>query len=257
MNSDSLSGANVALPPSYSDSLEPAEATYLAFHKDRFAYLTSELLRLSALHGHPERPVSVLDIGPHFQTTLFRYALGPAAIINTLGWENAQRIVPPDIVNTHYLFDLNDSPYQDRWIDGPQHDIIVMAEVFEHLYTAPDYFLGFLRKQLKPGGHLLIGTPNAVSLDRRMGVLRGYNPYERIRVAINNPGHFREYTAAELAIYAQTTGFSVEKVTLSDFYASSSVKRLIKRFIPTLRDCIHIVFQKTDQPDKPVDLTIW
>jgi hypothetical protein len=90
-----------------------------------------------------------------------------------------------------------------------------------------------------------------------MGVLRGYNPYERIRITINNPGHFREYTAAELAMYAQATGFSVEKTTLSDFYASSPAKRLIKRLLPTLRDCIHIVFRKTDQPDKPVDLTIW
>ncbi len=244
-------------PDSYIDTLGPEEARYLSFHQARFTYLATEVLRLATLHSHPQVPVSVLDIGPHFQTTLFRQALGRSATINTLGWENAERIVPPDVVNAHYLFDLNDSPYQERWIDGPQHDIIVMAEVFEHLYTAPDYFLGFLQKHLKPGGHLLIGTPNAVSLDKRLGVLRGYNPYERIRVTLNNPGHFREYIPAELTAYAQATGFSVTQTTLSDFYASSPVKGFIKQVLPTLRDCIHIVFQKTDQSHQPVNLTIW
>ena len=257
MNNSKLTETPFDTTSSYIGSLGPEEAKYLSFHKARFTYLTSEVLRLAAIHGHPAVPVSVLDIGPHFQTTLFRQALGPSAVINTLGWENAERIVPTGTVNTHYLFDLNDSPYQDRWVNGPQHSIIVMAEVFEHLYTAPEYFLGFLRKHLKTGGHLVIGTPNAVSLDRRVGVMKGYNPYERIRVTLNNPGHFREYTATELLNYACSTGFEVESTTLSDFYESTPVKSLIKRYVPALRDCIHIVFQKTNQTHKPVDLTIW
>jgi predicted SAM-dependent methyltransferase len=250
-----LSSPNTS--PSFEEALEPKEKKYLQFHQKRFTYLTNEVVRLATLHKHPEKPVSVLDIGPHFQTTLIRQALGPSAVINTLGWENTIQIVPPRTVNQHYTFDLNDSPYQERWISCPRHDIVVMAEVFEHLYTAPEYFLGFIRTLLKPGGHLIIGTPNAVALTRRMGILKGRNPYERIRITLNNPGHFREYTADELKAYAEETGFNVESTTLSDFYESTFTKELIKRFVHSLKDSIHIVFQKTDQPDKPVELTVW
>ncbi|GAA4400556.1 hypothetical protein GCM10023187_13870 [Nibrella viscosa] len=242
---------------SWEQSLQPEESKYLEFHQVRFSYLLKEVLRLAAMHGHPDTPIHLMDIGPHFQTTLFRRALGPFALINTLGWENAERIVPRGTVDTHYVFDLNDCPYQDRWIDCPQHDIVVMAEVFEHLYTAPDYFLSFIRTLLKPGGFLLIGTPNAVSLSRRLSILKGNNPYERIRTTINNPGHFREYTTEELRTYAQEANFLVKSVTLSDFYKTSVLSGLVKRLVPSLRSCIHIVLQKTNQPDKPLALKIW
>lgn len=245
------------LMSTFGQTLDASQLDYLNFHWDRFTYLTREVIRLAALHNYPNSPVTIMDIGPHFQTTLIREALGPSAIIHTLGWENVKEVVPPGTVNKHFLFDLNDSPFQDRWIDCPQHDIVVMAEVFEHLYTAPEYFLGFIRKLLKPGGHLLIGTPNAVSLSRRIGMLKGRNPFERIRVTLHNPGHFREYTVNELQDYAHKTGFSVESHLLADFYESTWAKGLIKRYVDSLKDCIHIVYQKTDQPDKPLDLIIW
>ncbi|GAB3951089.1 hypothetical protein GCM10028805_30490 [Spirosoma harenae] len=241
----------------WEQSLEPAEIVYLKFHRKRFSYLTEEVIRLATNHGYPDKSVSIMDIGPHFQTTLFRQALGPSVVINTLGWKNVERIVPAGSANEHFTFDLNDSPYQEKWPDCPQHDIVVMAEVFEHLYTAPEYFLGFIRKIMKPGGHLLIGTPNGVCLNQRIGMLMGRNPFEKIRITLNNPGHFREYTTAELSEYAAKTGFEVTNITLSDFYETSPLRNFLKQFRSSLRDCIHIVFKKTDQPDQPVNVIIW
>ena len=132
-----------------------------------------------------------------------------------------------------------------------------MAEVFEHLYTAPDYFLGFIRTLLKPGGYLLIGTPNAVSLNRRVSMLVGRNPYDRIRTTINNPGHFREYTTAELRAYGEAANFDVEGFDLSDFYEISGWRKHLKVYAPALRDCIHIVLRKNKQPDNIIPLIIW
>ncbi|GAB4039221.1 methyltransferase domain-containing protein [Spirosoma gilvum] len=245
------------LADTYQPTLDSERSAYLRFHQNRFKYLIKEVNRLALICKHVSQSIRILDIGPHFQTTLIRETLGPSAIINSLGWEIGDPIVPQGVVNQHYTFDLNDSPYPDRWIDAPQHDIIVMAEVFEHLHTAPEYFLGYLRTLLKPCGYLLIGTPNAVSLSRRAHIVIGNNPYEKIRITINNPGHFREYTIKELEEYALLTGFTVESSTFSDFYPASALSSIIKRCVPTMRDCIHIVLKKTTAPDAPTPLTFW
>ena len=105
--------------------------------------------------------------------------------------------------------------------------------------------------------NLLIGTPNAVSLNRRVSMLVGRNPYERIRTTINNPGHFREYTTAELRAYGKAANFDMEGINLSDFYETSGWRKQLKKYAPTLRDCIHIVLQKNEQPDNLIPLTIW
>ena len=63
------------------------------------------------------------------------------------------------------------------------------------------------------GGVLVVQTPNAVSLPRRLAMLGGRNPYELIREDATNPGHFREYTAAELRRYAAVAGLAVESLS--------------------------------------------
>ena len=70
---------------------------------------------------------------------------------------------------------------------GP-YDVIVFAEVIEHLYTAPELVLPYLRELLVLGGVLLLQTPNAVSLRKRAKLLLGVNPFERIRTERDNPG---------------------------------------------------------------------
>src|SRR5690606_8260379 len=97
-----------------------------------------------------------------------------------------------------YAFDLNDAQYPDKWIDTPGMDMVVMGEVLEHLYTSPVHVFRFIASIMNPGGYLIVGTPNALAIQRRMELLVGRHPYEMIRETRDNPGHFREYTASEL-----------------------------------------------------------
>jgi 2-polyprenyl-3-methyl-5-hydroxy-6-metoxy-1,4-benzoquinol methylase len=85
-----------------------------------------------------------------------------------------------------------------------------MAEVLEHVHTAPSLVLRFVASLLRPGGLLVLQTPNAVALGKRVGVLLGRNPYHLIREDPGVPGHFREYTRAELCRYLDGAGFAVE-----------------------------------------------
>lgn len=176
-------------------------AAYAAFHRPRFAFLIDILRPLATRPG-----VRILDVGPSPLTPLIARKLG--APVETLGLE------PEDARpnHRHHSFDLNDLQFPERWrTDLGPYDIIVFAEVVEHLYTAPDLVLPYLRQLLDEGGILLLQTPNATALRKRVKLALGLNPFERIRVDRSNPGHFREYTLAELRELLLGAGFAIER----------------------------------------------
>jgi SAM-dependent methyltransferase len=172
---------------------------YVAFHAPRFAFL------IRTLHRYVRTPTPrILDVGPsHLTPQLARSFDRP---VDSLGLE-------PEADQPgghHYQFDLNETQHRQRWrADLGAYDVIVLAEVLEHLHTAPELALAYLHQLLAPGGLLLLQTPNAVSLRKRALLLLGQNPFERIRIDPGNPGHFREYTLGELGELLGTTGFTV------------------------------------------------
>ena len=176
---------------------------YLAFHAPRYAYLLKELERRLTPGAR------VLDIGPSRLTDLIRDRF--AIQVDTLGF-GADQDGPR---GHHFEFDLNRSQSRDWWrMDLPSYDVIVMAEVIEHLHTAPQLVLQFVRTLLDDRGLLLLQTPNAAGLSRRIKLLFGRNPDEMIRLDTSNPGHFREYTVAGLREIAAQSGLHVERASL-------------------------------------------
>jgi hypothetical protein len=165
----------------------PPNAGYLAFHRPRFEFV------VRVLQERAPASARVLDVGRSPLTSMIARALG--ARVDSLGLE------PDEALSTgqHYRFDLNDAQFTDRWRRGlGPYDAVVFAEVLEHLYTAPELVLAFLRELMTPDAVLLVQTPNAVSLRKRVKLTLGQNPFERIRPDRSNPGHFREYTLREL-----------------------------------------------------------
>ena len=102
------------------------------------------------------------------------------------------------------------------------HDLVGLAEVIEHLDTAAPTVLAFLRRFLRAGGTLLLQTPNAVALSRRLKMLMGRNPTEPIRPNRLDPGHFHEYTVAELTAAAAAADLTVEHVDLANHFANAA-----------------------------------
>ena len=221
------------------------ERTYADGHYRRFAFLLSVLAdEFSRVGATPQSPATFMDIGPHMITGLVDHYFGDRVHIDTLGWENP-RLYDTSHVHRHVQFDLNDAYEPSAWPEPTEHDVVLMAEVIEHLYTAPEQVLPCVRTFVRPGGTLVIGTPNAVSLPHRLRLVLGTNPYERIRLDRTNPGHFREYTAKELAEVARSTGFQVRSTTFHDFESTSSpVLRAISRAAPTMRRMMTVVLQR-------------
>jgi SAM-dependent methyltransferase len=187
--------------PSTAD-IRGADRGYLAFHAPRFRFLLQLIdQHLDELH------LRILDIGLSPFTTLLREHL--CAPVDSLGLESQSALQD----GTHVQIDLNQ--LGDRSFQAPPlgpYDVIVFAEVLEHLWTSPLPVLRFLRDALAQGGVLIVQTPNAASLFKRLKLLLGSNPYEMIRESRMNPGHFREYTVAELEDLAERTGLEIVSV---------------------------------------------
>jgi hypothetical protein len=191
-----------------------ANPAYLAFHRPRFRFLIDTLRGCALRDG-----CRLLDVGASPLTSLLSKELNVR--VDSLGLEPDREIGGAH----HYHFDLNDTQYRDRWrMDLGPYDVILFAEVLEHLYTAPELVLGYLRELLVPSGLLLLQTPNAVALRKRAKIVMGVNPFERIRLDRDNPGHFREYTVGELRELLAGAGFSIDEVWMR-YYSDARYAR--------------------------------
>ena len=223
------------------ETLRREELDYLSFHKERIAFnveIVSEML---------ERVESscpkLLDVGPHIQTSVLSECAGEHVTINTLGWKN-ERLVSDSDFERHFEFDLNNAVDETLWPEIEAHDIVIMAEVIEHLHTAPSIILDFLREHVERGGYLVIQTPNAVDATKRLQMLFGRHPYDQIRENASNPGHFREYTKDELREYVEEVGLEVQDAWYCDYWPQSGVRRLLELAVPSLRRGITLITRR-------------
>jgi hypothetical protein len=191
------------------------------------------------------KPLSILDIGPHYFTILLKKSF-PDSIVNTFGYDYSE-INWQSIRKDHFTFDLNSASLSDAWPTFPKHDIVVMGEVIEHLLIAPWMVLRFVKTLLKDHGFLILSTPNAVTIAKRIFLLLGRNPFEMLRENLRNPGHFREYTTRELIDSGSKAGLSVERKFLANYFILDNPKANAFfnsfGFIPTLRNGITIVYR--------------
>jgi SAM-dependent methyltransferase len=189
-------------------------ASYLDFHRRRYEYLMGFVDRiLRAQTPPPGEPLRVLDVGMSHQTLLVR-ELFPDVELATLGFYD-ERYAAAGAVHTEFNLNFADA---DDFPPLPDFDLILLAEVIEHLYTPPTRVLTMLKAMLRPGGVLLLQTPNPVNLARRLALLAGRSPFEIIRDDPTNPGHYCEYTVEHLLFLAESTGFEVLEYTVKNYF---------------------------------------
>jgi SAM-dependent methyltransferase len=89
-------------------------------------------------------------------------------------------------------------------------DLVILADVLEHLHRSPRTLLTDLLEALKPEGYLLITVPNAANVRKRLAILRGKTnlpPFDQFYWS-EGPwrGHVREYTKDDLTALASYLG---------------------------------------------------
>ena len=230
------------------DRFGPEMVAYLSYHRPRLLFLTTLLDSLIASRRQDagSRPVTLLDIGPSFETQLIP-ALWPEVRLDTMGMYD-QRF-PNSPGGRHIELDLNNLYFPEQRPKVEPYSIIILAEVIEHLYTAPSQILDYLASCLQPGGYLIVQTPNAVTLPNRLKMLLGRNPFEMIRETRADPGHYREYTRRELINLGEAHGLATARTFMSNYSfsgtAASRAWRWLSQFLPgDLRKCITIVYRR-------------
>lgn len=220
-------------------SLDGGIREYLRFHANRYAFLLAKVDAVE--HGR------ILDIGPSFQTTMMR-EIYPDSAVDTLGFHDTR--FPPREGDRHIDFDLNDSVDQSAWPGlDPGYDLVVMAEVLEHVYTASRPVLSCVASFLKPGGRLIVQTPNAVNLGRRIATLQGQNPFGMIREEKKNPGHFCEFTIGDLRRAVESAGLTVEDASLTNYFGTGGTRKNVYEVLCSvlpgdLKDGITLIARK-------------
>ena len=135
--------------------------------------------------------------------------------------------------------ELEALPFPDNYFDN-----VLMMQVMEHLGRRPMGALKELRRVTKPGGKLILSTPNFFCLKNISKLLFTGVQHELVNLIKHNDytGHIRTYTMKELEILLKHCGWNV-KYGRYLFYKKDTwtVGGVVTRLIPMFRDHILIV----------------
>lgn len=188
-----------------------AEEAYLRNHEHRFR-LSAEAVQAAGLPS--EDTPRLLDIGcwPGYLSLYFKRK----------GWEVKAIDLKPDRLPliseagigllAHNLNDSPDLPYPDD-----HFDTILFTEVFEHLNPASfkELFAG-IERCLKPGGRLILTTPNRFALNKSLFIP---NRWSEPEVDEEGHGHWKEYKLSEVISCFANTGLTVIREQTVSFYS--------------------------------------
>lgn len=201
-------------------------ALYLANHADRLA----RTLQLIPPGTQEDR---ILELGCYLQITpALRSLLGYGEVRGSyLGSGGSDlRMVNADNGETLLcaidLFDCERDifPYADG-----SFATVLCCELLEHLRRDPMHMMSEISRVLRPGGILVLTTPNVVSLRALTAVIQGANPgfynrYPDPKFADADTRHEREYTPAEISRLFEAAGFIVEHVETGPYGSTDSAE---------------------------------
>ena len=118
--------------------------------------------------------------------------------------EYLAKFISPDRFRCDYFdAEAEQFPYNDGIFDTA-----VCSEVIEHLRHDPAHMLREINRVLKPGGRLILSTPNITSINALYRLLGGLHPQAwSAYTGTDADRHNREYTPSEILRLLQWAGF--------------------------------------------------
>lgn len=151
---------------------------------------------------------------------------------------------------------------RDPWpYDDSSFELVTGMEILEHLAVDPYFFFLEAARVLKPGGHLLLTTPNVVSHRGVHKVLNGIAPYS-FGIFVPSGGvygrHNREYSPKELPELGQSAGFETVSLSTMDVY-DCEVDPYIAELLVEREDDLYLrgetIFYLAQKTSKPAGLS--
>lgn len=213
--------AGPATPP-VAVAVEPAYIEAWAGDEDARSYVNTHITRLTRTleitpQGGPED--RILEMGSYLQIT--------PALRNRLGYGEVRGAYygPAGRIDHRTAVSADGEPFEcevdhfdaekDRFPYPDDHFCTVLCcELIEHLASDPMHMLSEINRILKPGGYLVLTTPNIGSLRALSAILQGYHPgFFPAYIRPAAPGeetdarHNREYTPREIRRLLLDAGF--------------------------------------------------
>ena len=169
---------------------------------------------LAKLHDQGARRVLELGSNPYLMTVLmqrrFDFELELANYF-------AERLTATESVHVaelageriefpfrHFNVERDVFPHSDR-----SFDCVLFCEILEHLLESPDHAVAEMARIVRPGGFLVVSTPNATRLTNLYFLAMGRNIWDWY--SANGPygRHNREFTLSEVRSLLDRHGFDV------------------------------------------------
>lgn len=172
-------------------------------------------LRFLLNRRHADGPMALLDVGAQIGSMAIyaaRLGLRVAAV------DYPYFVEPYGTIAKQHGVDYLTCDVAQEPLPFPDHafDCVTYLDVIEHHAFSPKRVLLEIHRVLKPGGCLIITTPNHASIYNRFALVLGQSVndpfsdfFEGAAHVSLYPGHHREYTRRELRTALQKTGFNV------------------------------------------------
>jgi glycosyltransferase involved in cell wall biosynthesis/SAM-dependent methyltransferase len=196
-------------------------AGYLETHQTRLV----KTLEMTPPGGPCDR---ILEMGAYLQITpALRTRLGYGEVrgcyYGPLGKVDHREAVSADGERFACDIDLFDAE-KDRFPYPDAHfQTVLCCELIEHLFEDPMHMMSEINRVLKPGGHLVLTTPNVAALRGIAAILQGYHPgFFHAYIRPSDSGfvdarHNREYTPREVHKLLEASGFEVVRLETGEF----------------------------------------
>jgi SAM-dependent methyltransferase len=115
----------------------------------------------------------------------------------------------------HFNIEKERYPYDDG-----SFDVVLFCEIIEHLLMDPVQALSEISRILKPGGELVLTTPNVSRLENVAKMIAGENIYDPYSGFGPYGRHNREYNRHELFHLLAYCGFTPEVMFTADVHAN-------------------------------------
>lgn len=195
-----------------------------------------------------ERAGSCLELGanPYFTTMLLRYFttldltlanyFGPhfgANSTQALSVKNPSTGERETLSLDFEHFNIEDESFP---FSAACFDLVLFCEVIEHLQSDPVKVLREIKRILKPGGHLILTTPNVSRLENVARMLAGTNIYDPYSGYGPYGRHNREYNRHEIASLLNYCGFEVEVFFSADVHDNISASLFsLEAIVPLIK----------------------
>jgi len=117
----------------------------------------------------------------------------------------------------HFNIENDIFPYSDD-----EFDLVIFAEIIEHLQNDPCKVLREIKRVLKPNGTLILTTPNVARLENITRLISGSNIYDPYSGYGPYGRHNREYNRHELYQLLKFEGFEPTTIFTADVHANNA-----------------------------------